>query len=98
MSVILTMGLLWFDVLPINRIPLLLIVNIKDVKYYDAVISILNKYTKDYKIKTRNHTKGNINIVFELDCKKQEELVAELSKVKNIESFNLIYQDGSCDV
>ena len=98
MAIIITGGLLWFDILPVNKIPLLLIVNISDSKYYKEITELVSKYSKNYKVKTRNYTKDNINIVYELECKKQDELVSELSKIKNIDSFNLLYQDGSSDI
>ena len=98
MGIVITCGLLWFDILPVNKIPLLLVVNIKDNKDYNDVIKVLNNNVKSYKVKTRNYTKDRIDIVFEFICKNQDKLVNELAQVKSIESYNLIYQDGTSDI
>ena len=96
MAIILTIGLLVFDILPSSKIPYLLVVNISDNNIFDKIVDTLIVNNIKYKVKSRNVSKGNIDIVFELACKNTELLVDDLNKIKGITSYNLISQDGEC--
>ena len=96
MAIILTIGLLVFDILPSNKIPYLLVVNISDNNIFDKIVDTLIVNSVKYKVKSRNVTKDNIDVVFELSCKSTELLVDDLNKIKGITSYNLISQDGEC--
>lgn len=96
MAIVLTIGLLVFDLLPANKIPYLLVVNISDNNVFDKIVDTLIVNGVKYKVKSRNVTKGSIDVVFELSCKSLELLVDDLNKIKGITSYNLISQDGEC--
>ena len=96
MAIVLTIGLLVFDLLPANKIPYLLVVNISDNNVFDKIVDTLIVNGVKYKVKSRNVTKGSTDVVFELSCKSTELLVDDLNKIKGITSYNLISQDGEC--
>lgn len=96
MAIILTIGLLVFDILPNSKIPYLLVVNISDNNVFDKIVDTLIVNSVKYKVKSRNVSKGNIDVVFELSCKSSELLIDDLNKIKGITSYNLISQDGEC--
>ena len=96
MAIILTIGLLVFDLLPSNKIPYLLVVNINNDDVYDKIIDVLIVNDIKYKVKSRNVTKGNIDIVFELHSKYPDILYKDISKINGVTSFNLLSQDGEC--
>lgn len=96
MAIVLTIGLLVFDILPTNKIPYLLVVNINDDSVFEKIISVLEVNGIKYRIKSQNRSLNNIDIVFELNCKYPDILYKDLSKIKDIVSFNLLSQDGEC--
>lgn len=96
MSIIISIGLIVFDLLPSNKIPYLLVVNISDNTVFDKIVDTLIVNSVKYKVKSRSVTKGNTDIVFELSCKTTELLIEDLNKIKEITSYNLISQDGEC--
>ena len=96
MSIIISIGLIVFDLLPSNKIPYLLVVNISDNTVFDKIVDTLIVNSVKYKVKSRSVTKGNTDIVFELSCKTTELLIDDLNKIKEITSYNLISQDGEC--
>lgn len=96
MTIILTIGLLFFDLLPANKIPYLLVVNLNNNDGYDKIIDTLIVNSAKYKVKSRNVCKSSTDIVFELSCKDTDLLVEDLRKISEIESFNLLSQDGEC--
>lgn len=96
LAIIITIGLLVFDLFPNNKIPYLLIVNINNKNVNDKIINVLKDNKIKYKVKSRNISKGNIDMVFELSCKNSDKLFDDLSKVNGITNFNLLSQDGEC--
>lgn len=96
LAIIITLGLIGFDLIPGNKIPYLLVVNSNDKKTHEKIIEIFNINRIKYKLKSRNFSKGNIDIVYELSCKNTEILYDELSTIEGIKSFNLLNQDGEC--
>jgi len=96
MSIILTVGLLLFDLIPANKIPYLLVVNTSNNNVSDKIENLLAENGIKYKIKSRNVTKGNTDIVYELYCKDSKDLFNSIGKINGINSFNLLSQDGEC--
>ena len=96
MSIILTIGLLLFDLIPANKIPHLLVVNLSNNNVSDKIENLLAENNIKYKFKSRNVTKGCVDIVYELYCKEAKDLFNSLSKINGITSFNLLSQDGEC--
>lgn len=96
LAIIITIGLLVFDLFPNNKIPYLLIVNSNNKNIYDKIIEVLNDNKIKFKVKSRNFSKGNIDMVFELSCKNCDKLFDDLNKINGITSFNLLNQDGEC--
>lgn len=96
MSLILTIGLLLFDLIPANKIPYLLVVNTSNNSVTDKIENLLAESNIKYKIKSRNVSKGNTDIVYELNCKDSKDLFNSISKINGINSFNLLSQDGEC--
>ena len=96
MAIILTLGLFVFDLLPANRIPYLLVVNTSNNNVTDKIENLFAENNVKYKIKSRNVTKGNTDIVYELHCKDSKDLFNSISKINGINSFNLLSQDGEC--
>lgn len=96
MAIILTIGLLVFDLLPSSRIPYLLIVNMNNNGVSDKIENLLAENGIKYKIKSMNSSNDVIDIVYELNCKDSKDLFNELKKIKGISKFNLLSQDGEC--
>lgn len=96
MSLILTIGLLLFDLIPANKIPYLLVVNTSNNNVTDKIENLLAENNIKYKVKSRNVSKGNTDIVYELNCKDSKDLFNSISKINGINSFNLLSQDGEC--
>ena len=96
MAIVLTIGLFVFDLLPTNRIPYLLVVNVSNKNTYDKIVDVLEVNSAKYKVKSRNVTKGSTDIVFEVSVKDSDMLIEDLNKINGIVSFNLLSQDGEC--
>lgn len=99
MSIVLSLGLLLFDIIPARKIPYLLVVNYKNVigaTAGDKIENMLNENKIKYRVKSRNVSKENVDIIYELYCSDANDLQNSLSKITEITCFNLLTQDGEC--
>ena len=55
---------------------------------------LLEKYTKRYRVKSRNHTEKGMDYVFEITTKEAAVLAGEMEKAKDIERFSLMEYDS----
>lgn len=93
-SLLLSAMLLIIDLLPVKKESLLLIINAKDIKIEEKVMSILKKNKVSYKLKSKNIHNKNIDMIFEIRSKRSNDVVKSCLKLKNIENVGLISHDG----
>lgn len=96
LAIMLTIGLLLFEKLPGNKIPYLLVVSLEDIKIEEDIIKVFNDNKIKYRVKSKNISSNNADIIFELSDNKINNLVEQISKYNGIISINLITQDGEC--
>ena len=94
LSVVVTLGILILDRLPVARAPMILVVNAGQFDAEDAVVETVQKYTKSYHIKSRNLTETSLDLVLELRTDRGGELVREIMGLQNVTSASLMSHDG----
>ena len=94
-SVLITVILFVLDMLPIAKAPMILIVNTECVEgKSDELMSVVAKYSKYNKVKSRNITGGQLDMVIEVKTSDDEALVNEISKIEKVNSVSLLSHDG----
>lgn len=93
-SVAVTVCILVLDLLPVAKAPMMLVVNSSVMDGEDAVLDIVKKYTKSYKVKSRNLSRDRLDLVVELRVKEESELVREVAELEGMVSASLIAHDG----
>ena len=66
LSVVMTLGILILDRLPVARAPMIFVVNADNFDAEDAVVETVRKYAKHYRIKSRNLAENSLDLVLEL--------------------------------
>lgn len=94
LSVALTLLVVVLEQLPIGRAPMILIMNLKDAELEPEIIDIVKKYSKYYKVKSRNISSLKCNLIFEVRVKEEYEMIREVSALKGMESVSLVSHDG----
>lgn len=82
--------ILFLSYLPLRKGPGVLVVNLKDHLSEDAVLDIVKKYTRKYKVKSRNITGDGLDLVLELKVAKGKELLQELYGAEPVCSVSMI--------
>lgn len=93
-SVIVTVCILVLDLLPVAKAPMMLVVNSSNMEGEAQILEVVGKYTKSYKVKSRNLSKGRLDMVVELRVKEECKLVTEVAALNGMISASLIAHDG----
>ena len=94
LSALLTVLVIVLDRLPIGRAPMILIMNLKDSKKEPEIINVVKKYSKYYKVKSRNVSSEKCNLIVEVRVKEEYEMVQEVSALEGINNVSLVSHDG----
>lgn len=94
LSAILTILVVVLDSLPIGRAPMILILNLKDSVKEPEIIKVVKKYSKFYKVKSRNISSVKCNLIVEVRVREEYEMVQEISGMDGIASVSLVSHDG----
>lgn len=94
-SLILTALIFVLDRLPMAKAAMILVISAQAGKDRTAQITeLVQKHSKYYKVKSRNITGEQLDMVIELWASKEEELTEELSALSGIHSVSLMSHDG----
>ena len=94
LSVIVTLGILILDRMPVTKAPMILVVNSADLEAEDAVTEEVKKYTRFFSVKSRNMTSDTLDLVVELRTEQGSALVRDVMKLSGITSVSLLAHDG----
>ena len=93
-SVAVTVFILVLDMIPVSRAPMMLVVNSSKMDDDQNVRDVVGKYAKSYKVKSRNLSKGRLDMVVELRVKDESGLVSEVAALDGMIGASLIAHDG----
>ena len=93
-SVGVTVVILVLDMLPVGKAPMMLVVNSSEMNGEKAVLDVVGKYARYYKVKSRNLSKGRLDLVIELKVKEESALVSEVAALDGMLSASMISHDG----
>ena len=94
LSVVVTLGILILDRMPVAKAPMILVVNASDLDAEEAVAETLKKYTRFFSVKSRNMTASSLDLVVELRTEQGSALVRDIMKLHGITSASLLAHDG----
>ena len=94
LSVVVTLGILILDRMPVAKAPMILVVNASDLDAEDAVAETLKKYTRFFSVKSRNMTASSLDLVVELRTAEGGALVRDVMNLQGITSASLLSHDG----
>ena len=93
-SVAVTVFILVLDMIPVSKAPMMLVINSSQMDGEQQILDIVGKYSKSYKVKSRNLSKGRLDMVVELRVKDESALVSEVAALEGMTGASLIAHDG----
>ena len=94
LSVVITIGILVLDYLPVAKAPMILVVNAGDLDAEAVISETVKKYVKHFHVKSRNMTANSLDLVFELRTGDGAELVRDIMRLESVTSASLLSHDG----
>ena len=93
-SVAVTVCILVLDLIPVAKVPTMLVVNSSSMESEGMILEVVGRYAKAYKVKSRNLSRDRLDLVVELRVKDESGLITEVAKLDGILSASLIAHDG----
>lgn len=94
MSLIITVGIFVLDRFPNVKAPMLLVINAERNVSMDGILQRVSQWSRYHKVKARNVTADNLNMVIELRTDKGNEIVEAILGMEQIKSVSLMEHDG----
>ena len=94
LSVIITLGILVLDAMPVAKAPMILVVNADDLDAEDAVVKAVKKHVKHVNVKSRNMTDVSLDLVMELRTSEGSALVRDVKNISGVTAVSLLSHDG----
>lgn len=94
LAVLVTIGILILDMLPLKVSPYLLIINADSKEIEDPVIAMVKEMGGSYKMKSKNITKNGMDLILEVKTKNDKELMNRISDLDGIKTVSLLFHDG----
>ena len=93
-SIVVTIGILIAEWLPIAKAPQILLINSGSHKNEKEIMKMVKEHCSLYKVKARNLTKDHLDMAIEVRVKEEGELVNSLIELENVISASLVAHDG----
>ena len=94
LSIIITVGILILNGLPVAKAPLILVINASDLDAEEMILSVVSKFAKHPAVKSRNMTKDSLDLIIELRTDAGSKLVREILGLESVTSASLMAHDG----
>ena len=93
MALVVTIGILFLEMLPLRISPYLLIINADNAELEDSIIKLL-KQAGRYKMRSKNITSSGMDLIYEIKVKEDKELIESITKLEGISNVSLLAHDG----
>lgn len=94
LAILVTVGIIILDMLPVRAGTRLLIVNADTKEAEDAIEAAVKELSGSYKLKSKNITADGMDLILEIREKNEKELMDRLSEMEQITSVSLLAHDG----
>ena len=91
---VVTVLILVLENIPASRAPMMLVVSLSDSDKEAQILDIVKKYSRFFKVKSRNLMGNGMDMVVEVKVKEESAFVKEVSAVEQVQSASLIAHDG----
>ena len=94
LSIVVTLGILILNQLPVAKAPMLLVINGTNLLAEAAVSTEVTQFDKHFRVKSRNRTAATLDMIIELRTARGGELVEQIMKLEGVTSASLLSHDG----
>ena len=94
LALVVTAAIFLLEFVTLPKAPALLVVNSTNKGVENALMAVVQKYSKYYRVKSRNLTANSLDMIIEVRPAKEQELLAECAALDGATSVALLAHDG----
>ena len=94
LSVFVTIVIFALDKMPVAKAPKILVVNAQSLEAEDDILDIVEGYSTYYRVKSRNLSADQLDMVVELRVKDEKALIGKIHDLKDVHAVSLLAHDG----
>ena len=94
LAVVITIGILCLDMLPIKMSPNVIIINANSKEVENDIYTLLKSRKAVYRVKSKNITKDGLDMIMEVKTKDENALVNEISEITGVASVSMLLCSG----
>lgn len=94
LSLLLTVGIVILNGVPVVKAPLILVVNTMDLDAEAKILDVAKQYASHLTVKSRNITKHSLDLIIELRTAEGSSLVKSMLDIPSVEHASLMSHDG----
>lgn len=94
LAAVVTIGIFLLEFITMPKAPFLLVINSSDKDLETALLPLVKKYSKNYRIKSRNLSSRGIDMIIEVRPTGEKELVDACSALAGVTNVSLLAHDG----
>lgn len=94
LAIVVTIGLLILQIIPVTASPELLIVKLSGQDAEEKVMTNIKNFSPKFKIDSKSITKGDITLIIELKTTMSNELVNSIAEIDGVINATLMQHDG----
>lgn len=93
-SIMVTIVIFALDMIPVAKVPMILVVRTAYTDMQEDILSVVAEASKYYKVKSRNMTGNQLNMIIELRTKDEIKLMDNIWNLEGVEYASLLDHDG----
>lgn len=94
LAVMVTVGIILLDMLPVRISPCLLIINADNREVEEKIIPLVKNLAGSYRLRSKNITKNGMDLIYEIKGKNEKELMDQISDMEGITGVSLLRHEG----
>ena len=91
---VVTVLVLVLENIPASRAPMMLVANLSDAEAESRVLDVVKKYSRFYKVRSRNISGGRMDMIVEVRVKEESAFMKAVCALDTVQSASLIAHDG----
>lgn len=93
-SILMSLIVILMQKYPVKKLSMILVVNSNLLDSDTEILDTVKKYSKHYKIKSRNLTPNSLDLIIEINVEEDSKLVHEMLKIDGVTSASILTHDG----
>lgn len=97
-SILMSVIVILMQKYPIKKLSMILVVNSTSIDSDTEILDVVRKYSKHYKVKSRNLTPNALDLIIEINVAEDTDLIHDILKIDGVTSASILTHDGEITV